>query len=168
MTPAEKVQLIRGYAGRYPGLRVFIETGLWQGTGSWEGVRDLFETTIVVDLQESNVEAAEKKGVGFGLVGDSGRALPGLLRQIDRPALFWLDAHLMEEYDAEGDACPLLAELDAIVHWKYGAGSLILIDDMRLMDGGRAGYPTREQIDQVVSGVGWPREETDDILALLP
>lgn len=168
MTPAEKVALIRDYAGRYPQLRVFVETGLWQGGGSWEGVRDLFYCCYAIDLDESNVEEAIGKGLQVGYVGDSADWLPELLQHLDEPALFWLDAHCMSEYDGE-DSCPLLAELAAIVAWPYAADSVVLIDDARLL--GRPGYPTHDQL-YALAERGYYRRwlwiSKDDVIRLTP
>lgn len=169
MTPAQKVELIQGYLARRPDLRVGIETGLWNGTGSLDKIHGL-RSTIVIDIDPENCRLAEPS-YSRVILGDSAVQLAKLLDldyggAVREPALFWLDAHKLEEYDGE-DSCPLLDELRAIVAWPHASRSVVLIDDVRLLTDRASGYPTPAQVGEVIEGIGWLTESNDDVMALL-
>ena len=164
MNQQEKVEYLRELAGRRPDLRIFIETGLYGRRGSGTSLTDRFDWLYAIDLDPDNCEHAE--GYTRAVCGDSAVELPRLLARLTDPALFWLDAHLLVEYDDE-DACPLIAELQAIVAWPEAHRSIIAIDDIRLLSDRASGYPTLDEVRAVVAGVGWIEEAGDDVFAFV-
>ena len=89
----------------------------------------------------------------------AGGARPRAARQLDRPTLFWLDAH----YSAGGVTSakgkydpPLLYELEAILALREPR-HVILIDDARLF-GVDLGYPAVAAIEKAVKESGLPLE----------
>jgi hypothetical protein len=163
LAPDGKVAVLRSYAERYPG-RAFVETGLYQGRGSGEHLADLCSPLIALDMQERNCADARPRYTAV-LEGDSGERLPEALELLDAPAIFWLDAHLVDEYDGRQERmCPLLDELAAIRAWPHGYASVVLIDDYRLF--GSPGLPSVAEVEAAASGWAWAL--ADDIVRLEP
>lgn len=167
-----KINLLRSHLETY-GLRTMVETGLYQGVGSGVACADLLSGLWVVDIDRRNCELAagqELAGVDYRVIrGDSGECLPFVLRHAQGPALFWLDAHYVVDYDSpdviDRYPVPLLRELEAIREWLWGPASVVLIDDVRLF--GSYGWPSRGQVLEAAGG--WPAVvESDDVLRLLP
>ena len=120
---------------------VFVETGTLVGNGLWCALEAGFERCYSIEIQPHQYEAACARfqdHIGQGrvelILGDSGAILPGIVARIDRPALFWLDAHLSHNYGARlAKACPALEELDAIDQSAI-KDHVILIDDVACFD----------------------------------
>ncbi len=174
LTMQGKADVLTDYAARYP-RRVLIETGLWEGWGTGMRIDRTalgIELYAVIDFDPVNCEKAEALETGAAVwCGDSGEMMPFVLRYLDVPAIFWLDAHLNEEYDGRQERmCPLLDELAAIRAWPHAAESVVLIDDIRLF--GEPGWPTREELATLlhvdVQPPRWWVEESADILRCTP
>jgi hypothetical protein len=115
------------------GLRVAIETGTNLGE-STAALNEMVDRVWTVELSPKYVEWARARHAGTPAItileGDSAAVLAGLAPRIDRPALYWLDAHWCAGDSAGYEAqCPLLAEIDALDTSPAAAGSAILIDD---------------------------------------
>ena len=131
----EKTETIR--AENDGGYDLLIETGIYDGNCRALHLADTFAERIVIDVNLGNCERALEADPLLNVWhGDSALILGTLLLSIERPALFWLDAHPMTVQEPS----PLLAELAAISAWQHGARSTVLIDDMRLM--GEGAWPT--------------------------
>ena len=116
------------------GLDVFIETGTYRGdTAVWASQH--FKTVHTIEFsKELFDETAEKyrcrENIHF-IYGNSPEKLAEIVRQLDAPAVFWLDAHHCSSNTAgRGLRAPVLEELDAIALSKEH--HFILIDDARL------------------------------------
>jgi hypothetical protein len=140
-----------------------VETGLYNGNGSGMQMLDLIDRYIAIDIDPRQCEAAQGKGA-IAYVGDSAEVLPRILTLLHRPALFWLDAHLVAEA-GQVNSSSLMGELDAILAWPHHRESVILIDDLRMM--GREGWPSVEHVRVRVAN-SWIREEREDIMRLTP
>lgn len=130
------------------GLMYFVETGTWRGDGLLHAAGACFQHMISIEANPTlAVQAGDRMTAEYPptdgwrcsweiLLGDSAEALPQALARISSgPALFWLDAHLPERYQAEGTRLPLEAEVRAIVsHPRDHAGDVILMDDWRLYE----------------------------------
>jgi len=129
-----KLELLARYAG---GRKVFIETGTAKGEGLQTAIDYGFEQLYSV---EANVEVFARASARFIdqpnvqlLLGDGGQVLPGLLRYVTEPAVFWLDSHWSTgeaQLPAGTSPCPLLSELRAIAEHPI-KNHVILIDDIR-------------------------------------
>ncbi len=115
-------------------LPVFVETGTFNGdTAAWAS--GLFESVITIELSEELHRAARERlalhpNVEVRL-GDSRGALREIVSTLDRPALFWLDAHWSGGPTAgEHDRCPLLEEIEIVLEARHDR--YVLIDDARL------------------------------------
>jgi predicted O-methyltransferase YrrM len=157
----EKHALLRETA-RSHGLRILVETGTYTGETSW-AFRSTFDRIETIELDPSLARLAR---IRFGRTssvhvheGDSVSVLAAILESLDRPTLFWLDAHPCTDRSATDAPVPLLAELAAITAHPV-AGHVVLVDDMRLM--GSEGFPAREQL----ALPGWRLEQVGDVARL--
>ncbi len=171
MPSAAKRRTLRGYAEKYR-LAVFIETGTHRGD-TIAALRGACGRIVSIELEPSKVVAARARfasvpGVEI-LEGDSGVVLPGVLAALDRPALFWLDAHYMGAGSGRvDDQTPISGELAAVLAHPV-KGHVIVVDDARLFTG-RDGYPTLEAVRQAIAkarpDVEWAVEF--DLIRLTP
>ncbi len=157
----EKHTILREYARRF-GCRVLVETGTYQGDTVAAVQRD-FDEVYTIELHEELYRRARWRFVFDRHVhvrqGDSAEELDRVLPELDRPTLFWLDAH----YSAGGVTSakgkydpPLLYELEAILALREPR-HVILIDDARLF-GVDLGYPAVAAIEKAVKESGLPLE----------
>jgi len=155
--PTVKHAIVERYRKRF-GPRVFVETGTFAG-GMIDAVARRFDRVFSIELDPGwharAVERFQSQPHVTLLQGDSGERLPDVLRQIDEPALFWLDAHYSGPITAKGTIdSPIVKELEAIRAHR-ARGHVVLIDDMRYFDG-RDGYL---QLPELVQ---WIREADPD------
>ena len=114
-----KHMIIKDYARRFK-LDTLVETGTCAGD-TVEAVRGCFKRIVSIELSPSFYLKAAARFAKYGhiriLHGDSGKLLGAVLRDIDRPALFWLDAHETGGEDtARGDiSSPVAEEMTAIL-----------------------------------------------------
>jgi hypothetical protein len=115
-------------------LTTFVETGTFKGgTAVWaakhvervitiENSKTIFEETSNAYRHLQNIEF---------LYGDSRALLKKIIKELDKPALFWLDAHWCgaDSYGTS-DQCPIIEELKII--FASGVAHCVLIDDARL------------------------------------
>src|SRR5882757_8097380 len=99
------------------GLRSFVETGTFQGA-SLPWASQVFEKVWTIEINEE-YQAAAKQAVGplpnvTFLLGNSKDHIARLCKEIDGPALFWLDAHAGAGFFGPNENCPLLEELEAV------------------------------------------------------
>ena len=166
---AVKVRAVKGYAERFS-VRTLIETGTYQGA-MVESCKSEFKRIYSVELSRSLFESALKqfasdKNVSL-LQGDSAEILPKLLKSIDEPCLFWLDAHYSGGNTALGQTMtPIFDELERIFEHRV-KNHIILVDDACDFIGAE-GYPTVAELKTFVltRRPGWSFEVRDDIIRL--
>lgn len=158
---AGKAEVLREYFDTFNPQTV-IETGVWEGWGSCFQFHDR-ANVIGIEANDESSERARQNGYNV-ITGDSATVLPKLIRTLDNRAMFWLDAHTVEWIDGHG-SCPLLTEIETIKQWRYGADSIVLIDDVRMMS--EPGWPGLESV-LASCGDTWKIENRDDILRLTP
>lgn len=121
----------------------FIETGTYKGnTALWAGKNFLKVHTIEFDEDRYRKTLARISNTIDGSnikmwQGNSKYVLPEILKDIDEPVIFWLDAHgtfVLEKPQTEDDEIPVIDELNAICKWyeRTHQPCVILIDDARL------------------------------------
>ena len=111
----------------------FIETGTFKGgTTSWaannfkkvitiENSKELFELAKVNLSSYPNIEC---------IYGNSGEKITEILKSLDKPAIFWLDAHWCGGLTFGSDyECPLIDEINHVV--EHNLQHIIIIDDAR-------------------------------------
>lgn len=124
-----------GIFNQYPNL-VFVETGTWVGESTEEAIRAGFQEIHSIELSKEWHAYCQDKFKGMSNVhlwqGDSGAVLEEVIRNIQVPITFWLDAHYSGEPTAKGNSfTPILQELEAIKKHPIKTHT-ILIDDIRI------------------------------------
>jgi hypothetical protein len=140
-------------------LTVFVETGTFLGD-TVEFFRDKFHQVYSVELSEELADKAIRRFEGHSNVkiiqGDSGVVLAGLINNINKQGLFWLDGHYSSEFFLNGEYIrtarsekdtPIEKELDMLLNADLQ--HVILIDDARLFVG-MGDYPTVADIRRKV------------------
>jgi len=123
-------------------IKTFIETGTYRaGTAMWAYNCGQFDRVITIEgyrkRYDGNIATYglnALSGLEF-VYGDSRTMLAEVLKTVDEPALFWLDAHWVGDSKvayAQADECPLREELLAINEHRIAPSHVILIDDARL------------------------------------
>jgi hypothetical protein len=121
----------------------FIETGTARGDGIEAALEAGFDHIISIEINPGVYADATKRfidapGVNI-MLGDSAKVLKAIMPLLNRPVLFWLDAHWStgEPELPTMDKCPLLRELQAIASHTI-KDHVIMVDDMRYF---RPGLP---------------------------
>jgi hypothetical protein len=123
--------LVQNILKTYP-VENFVETGTYLGgTSYWAST--VFKQVHTIEIsKELHLQAKAKyKGVNnlhFHL-GDSKNLLPGIVKELKGPAVFWLDGHWCgRNTGGKHNPCPVMDELECATSLE---GSIILVDDFR-------------------------------------
>lgn len=141
------------YQQKY-GYTVLVETGTYLGD-MIEAQKTRFKKIYSIEIKNDLFKKAQKRFINdknvIIVLGDSGKVLPQILKDIDEPVIFWLDGHYSNGITAKGEkGCPIFEELNAI--FKIGMlNHIILIDDARCFNG-RSNYTTIEKLITFVKG----------------
>jgi hypothetical protein len=146
-----KQRVIQDYCNRF-NYPILVETGTYLGE-MVEAQKKYFERIISIELSQSLFLKAQRRFRDDKHIeiyhGDSGKVLPSLMDDIDKPAIFWLDGHYSKGITARGAKdCPIFDELAAIFsHPKFE--HVFLIDDARCFTGDGE-YPTVSELSDFV------------------
>jgi hypothetical protein len=149
--PIVKQRIVKSHLRRC-GAATVVETGTFRG--DMVDVLAPMATRIVsIELDDQLYGAACRRFAAHPHVellhGDSGALLPGILSELDRPALFWLDGHYTGTGSARTDVdSPILAEIEALLQHSV-PGHVVLIDDAREFSG-TGGYPTIDRLRRMI------------------
>jgi len=151
--PYVKHTILRKHAREF-NFDTFVETGTYLGDTVY-AMRRVCKKIFSIELSK---ELAKKARLRFSryanikiLEGDSTVILPQILKSIDTPCLFWLDAHFSGGITVVGSSpTPILEEVKAIIEHPVKR-HMIMIDDAGLFVG-KSGYPTLEQLNSLVIG----------------
>jgi len=115
-----------------------VETGTYSGD-MIEAQKKNFDRIFSIELGEKLWRNAVKRFKNEKhitiLRGDSGKVLKQITKELNEPAIFWLDGHYSGGITAKGkQQFPVLAEIDAIFMYKK-LNHVLLIDDARCFDG---------------------------------
>jgi len=167
-----KQKIVSEYAHTF-GLQVFVETGTYHGAMVYS-VLNNFEKILSIELDDHLFQRACKRFEGYEHVhifqGESEKVLPEVLGQIDRPALFWLDAHWSGGDTARGPTeTPVLEEVNCILSHPCVRDHVLLIDDARCFTG-ENDYPEMSVFrDFLLSAQPeWVFEVREDIIRFHP
>jgi hypothetical protein len=146
-----KRRVLQQYAEQY-GLRVLVETGTYLGD-TVEAMKHRFDKIYSIELSEELFRRAKERFAGEGHIelinGDSGKVLEEVMKELTRPALFWLDGHYSEGITAKGETdTPICEELKHILNARP-LGHVVIIDDARAF-GSDSAYPTIEELKEFV------------------
>ena len=128
----------------------FIETGTCYGD-MLAGIKNHVEKAVSVEIDENLYQAAQNRFINDEhvkiILGDSADILPAIVKEIDKPTLFYLDAHYSGSGTGRGKTdTPLLSELKLLSKMNI-KNHIILIDDARHL--GNNGYPTFFEIKEL-------------------
>ena len=150
---------------------VFIETGTYKGKMVY-AVQPHIKKIYSIELSANYCKKAQQKFAGYPniniLHGQSGQLLPEILKDIDKPCLFWLDAHYSGGSTAKAEFdTPIMQEMECILNHPNAKDHIILIDDARCFTG-QNNYPTVESLRQLIMNVhpNWFFEVKDDIIRI--
>jgi len=140
---------------------VFIETGSYVGDGIKCAISAGFGRIISIEIAEDMHEHCRnrfKDEIGVELyLGDTPDILPSILKTVNSPCTFWLDAHPSGEEKTGKIKVPVIKELEIIEqHMKEtGLKHTILIDDMRNFDKTDGWWGvTKEDITHKINSLG--------------
>ncbi len=146
---------------------VAVETGTYKGetTEVLAHFSD-FVTTIEADLgyfQRSTQSLKRHNNVSI-LHGDSSELLKSSLPKSETNCLMWLDAHYSGGNTAGiHNHCPLMSELQHILHSRKPSNTVILIDDSRGLIG-KSGWPLLSDLIDLLNKSGFSSMILDDVL----
>jgi hypothetical protein len=144
-----KQKVVREYGARF-GLKTLVETGTYYGemVAAMKSSFDrIYSVEFVPELAErAKLKFAEDQHVAI-FCGDSRVVIPEVLKLLDGPALFWLDAGYYGWVGMRTDDQRLSAELDAILSHSYP--HIVLLDDARGLTG-RDGIPSVNDVTKYI------------------
>jgi len=166
-----KRKVVKYYAKKFL-TEIFIETGTYQGD-MIHAVKKKFKQIYSIELDENLYKKTKKRfamNYHISIIqGDSTVQLKKILSNINKPCLFWLDAHYSGEGTTRGSfETPIVKEIDLILtHSKLD--HVILIDDARLFTG-KNDYPSITKIKKLISDHHKDKVFVimDDIIRILP
>lgn len=116
---------------------IFIETGTYDGRTVQQALNAGCEKIFSIESDPGLAEICQlrfiKKENVLILQGESCIHIGPILGIIDSAPLFWLDAHVQENFQHGNDYVPLMEELEIISKFEISKNSTIMIDDMRLL-----------------------------------
>jgi len=163
-----KQRVVIEYVKRFS-PEISIETGTYKGKMIY-AVMPHIKEIYSIELDITHYKKAQRRFAGYPnihiLQGQSGEVLPQILSNINKPCLFWLDAHWSGGSTAKGESeTPIMEELECILSHAVAENHVVLIDDARLFTG-ENDYPTIESLKSFILDVcpGWIFEAKDDII----
>mgnify|MGYP003975555221 CR=1 FL=1 len=116
----------------------FLETGTSDASGVKLALQYPFEKIISIEINEDLQEKNKKDLLKYIessklqlIVGDSLLSLKNIIKYLNKPTTFWLDAHV--DFGPKGvKPCPLYEELEAIKTSNINTHT-IMIDDLRIL-----------------------------------
>ena len=152
------------YAKKY-NLEIFVETGTYLGD-MINAVVSTFDEIYSIELDSELFQLANIRFSGINkinlLQGDAGTVMQDVLKLINRPSLFWLDAHFSSGATAHGKLdTPIQQELIQIFNHPLSKQHVILIDDARHFNG-KGDYPTIMSLQKSAGSAGFNQFSVED------
>tara|TARA_A100001015_G_scaffold151512_1_gene167976 strand:+ start:5421 stop:5981 length:561 start_codon:yes stop_codon:yes gene_type:complete len=122
---------------KYNQNKICIETGTFKGEGIGRFLQsNMFDKIYSIDINETYVERAKQIYRNYSNVnvicGDSGVILEDIIKDIEEPITFWLDAHHCGSDSGCSDKyiSPVQHELELIKNHPLAHKHIIMIDDI--------------------------------------
>jgi hypothetical protein len=146
-----KQKAILAYARKF-NIKTLVETGTYRGD-MVDAMRKHFDRIYSIELSQPLFEKARDRFRLYPHIeiiqGDSGAELGKLIKQINTPAIFWLDGHYSAGFTAKGEKeTPIYEELSHLFS-APDINHVILIDDARCF-GEDKDYPTIDELKKFV------------------
>lgn len=142
---------LRRLANKYK-LKVFVETGTYRGE-TINALKNSFDSLYSIELSSDLYDKAKARFNRYPHIkiynGDSKDILPQIVKQLDEPALFWLDAHYSGGVTAFSEN-PIIHEVTTII--KAKKEDVVVIDDLRLF-GTDPDYPKYQELKDYVQKI---------------
>ena len=171
--PRAKHLIVQEVAQRHA-CKILVETGTYRGD-MVRACLDKFDQIYTIELNEQLASRAQKRFAKNAKVkviqGDSSKELRNVLQQIDKPALFWLDAHftvrVSSDIEGRGDKeTAIVEELRHIAEHDRSHSHVILIDDARCF-GAWDDYPSLDAVRDWARNAGYSSFEiVDDVIRI--
>jgi len=127
----------------------FVETGTFGGYALDRALREGFQEVRSIEWDGGLYNDVVKKYRGNNRVrlwrGNSATGLWDMIKDIDKPITFWLDAHIFPPLADGGKNCPLIEELEQIKRHPIKTHT-ILIDDMHCAGSQSFDYLTKQDL----------------------
>jgi hypothetical protein len=163
-----KQRFVIDYISKYS-PDIFIETGTYKGRMVY-AVMPYIKEIYSVELNLVFFQSAQKRFKGYNnihiLHGQSSNVLPMIIKDINKPCLFWLDAHYSGGSTSKGESnTPVMQEIECILDHDKVFEHIILIDDARCFTG-KNDYPTIEYLRNFILNKypDWNFEVKNDII----
>jgi hypothetical protein len=148
---AIKQQVLRNYAKDF-GLKILVESGTYHGD-MIDGLKDLFDIIYSIELSKELYEKAcwrFRSAPHIRLIhGDSGTELQKVVRNLEGPALFWLDGHYSAGPTARGElSTPIVNEVRHVLSANEKR-HVMVIDDAHCF-GTEHDYPTIAELSEII------------------
>ncbi len=142
-------------------IKVFIETGTNCGAMLVDMVPHFRELRSIEMSRPLYAVAHERfkneKKVKL-FMGDSGEILGQVIRDIEEPCIFWIDAHWCGQWTAKGELeTPVIKEINHIFNHPLKEKHVILIDDAGDFERGRQDYPAVNKIESLAFYAGFEK-----------
>ncbi len=147
-----KQDTVKDYANAFH-VDYLVEIGTYKGEmidAVWRSFNKVYSIELDTFLYERAVERFKIYPMISIFHGDSAKVLPNILPGIDKPTLFWLDAHYSGGITAKSKT-PVFVELLRILHHKT-KGHVILMDDADCFTG-ENDYPTVGEVIETVKSM---------------
>ena len=167
--PVYKERVVSEYGKRF-GIDILFESGTFRGDMVY-ATKNQFKRMITVELFDYYYKNAVKlfkndKHIEI-YFGDSGKEIKKIIKTINKPTLFWLDAHFVGPGTAKGKLnTPIINELKTILSHKIKS-HVILIDDAGYFNG-KNDYPTIGKLKDMFKGSGYSLKVENDIIRITP
>lgn len=145
----------RNLFSEYPN-KYFVETGAWRGDGIHAALSAGFSDIRSIEIDKESIEFCNSRFNLSDLVnsrvklyyGDSALILYDIIKDIEEPITFWLDAHtqLLEGEVEYPNKFPLLSELLQVGKHKIKTHTIIIDDILHLTHPDVTGW-SRESIE---------------------
>jgi hypothetical protein len=150
--PFYKVRVLNKLRKKY-GLALFVETGT-AGADTIIKLSNKFNRLYTIELNLTTYNLAKVRTKEIANIkcfqGDSGDVLTKIIPLLDKPTLYWLDAHYSGAGTAMGSLeTPIINELKHILS-RGKKGDVVVIDDARCFDGTHD-YPTIKMLEEFIS-----------------
>lgn len=167
--PAYKERVVSQYGKRF-GTSILFESGTFRGDMVYAS-KNQFKRIITIELFDYYYKNAVKlfkndKHIEI-YFGDSGKEIKKIIKTINKPTLFWLDAHFVGPGTAKGKLnTPIMNELKTILKHKIKS-HVILIDDAGYFSG-KNDYPTIQKLKNLLKKTKYNLEVKNDIIRITP
>lgn len=133
----DRVELFTTYKH---GCDLWVETGTYKGDGVLAAIAAGYKSLVTFEISKKTSDGAVDRlsvmdlpddiSIKFEVASSKSEKFKSLVTGLEKSAVFWLDAHLMENRDFTLDRYPLQEEIRIITGTRVP--HVIMMDDVRL------------------------------------